>query len=36
MSNAIENALVVAVLLILIALPVYISVRNARKRKTKK
>jgi len=36
MSNSLENALVVAVLFIIIAVPIYISVRNARKRKKKK
>jgi hypothetical protein len=36
MSNSLENALVVAVLFIIIAIPIYISVRNGRKRKKKK
>lgn len=36
MSNSMENALVVAVLFIIIAIPIYISVRNGKKRKKKK
>jgi hypothetical protein len=36
MSNSLENALIVAVLFIIIAIPIYISVRNAKKRKKKK
>lgn len=36
MSNSMENALVVAVLFIIIAIPIYISVRNVRKKKKKK
>ena len=36
MSNSMENALIVAVLFIIIAIPVFISVRNAKKRRQKK
>jgi hypothetical protein len=36
MSNSTENALIVAVLFIIIAIPIIISVRNAKKRKKKK
>ena len=36
MSNSMENALIVAVLFIIITLPIFISVRNAKKRKQKK
>ncbi|MDO3642979.1 hypothetical protein [Mucilaginibacter sp. L3T2-6] len=36
MSNSIENALIAAVLMIIIAIPIYISIRNAKKRKMNK
>ncbi|MES2110223.1 MAG: hypothetical protein V4577_15805 [Bacteroidota bacterium] len=36
MSNSMENALIVAVLFIIIAIPIYLSVRKAKRQKNKK